>query len=228
MVPILFGMIKPMDDERLPIIRIKDAWLLRENASQHLHELWGKGRKLADDHWMEQRVVEYQKAWKPYQTKVLNGMCDTIDLRFRQNIIDVYIAPWFRAFSDPLVIGVMQEPDIFIDTLTHELIHRLLTDNTSIPHETKLLGPWQKLFGKNHSFRTVVHIPVHAIHKAIYLDVLNEPKRLKRDMEGNKKFDATDYVKAWDYVEKHGYKEIIKSLRESYKELIKEKLPEYV
>ena len=200
----------------LPEVRIKDAWLVRENVSTHLHELWGKGKELADDEWMEKRVKDYQKAWRPYRQKILQGMTETIGLYFRQGIIDVYIAPWFNAFSDPMIIGVMREPDEFIDTLTHELIHRLLTDNTTIPHETKLLSEWQNLFGKNHSFSTLVHIPVHAIHKSIYLDVLDAPNRLKRDINGNKKFNATDYVKAWDYVEKHEYKKIIDKLKDSY------------
>ena len=205
--------------DELPVIRIKDAWLLRENASKHLHELWGKDKKLADDKWMEKRVADYQKAWKPVEQKILMGMTEKLGLSFRQNIIDVSIAPWFNAFSDPMVIGVMQEPDVFVDTLTHELLHRLLTDNTAIPHETQLLAEWQKLFGKNHTFGTVVHIPVHAVHKAIYLDVLKDPKRLERDIANNKQYEATDYIAAWDYVEKHDYKEIIKKLQKSYVKL---------
>jgi hypothetical protein len=103
---------------KYPEIRIKDAWLLRENASKHLHELWGKDTQLADDAWMENRVKQYQKAWQTYEKKILNGMCDLLGLSFRQNVIDVYIAPWFGAFSDPLVIGVMREPDQFVDTLS--------------------------------------------------------------------------------------------------------------
>ncbi len=203
----------------LPEIRIKDAWLLRENASKHLHELWGKNKTLADDEWMEKRVADYKKAWNPLEHKILTAMTELLDLSFRQNIVDVYVAPWFNAFSDPMVIGVMKEPDEFIDILTHELIHRLLTDNTAVPHETMLLNEWQKLFGKKHSFGTVVHIPVHAVHKAIYLDTLKQPERLKRDIDNNKIYDATDYINAWDYVDKHDYTEIIEQLRESYKEL---------
>lgn len=162
----------------LPIIRIKDAWLLRENASNHLDELWCKDtdKPLANnpdsDKWLAKRVTSYQEAWQPLEKQILYGMMTVLDLEFRQNIIDVYIAPWFSAFSDPMVIGVVQEPDVFINTLTHELIHRLLTDNTSISHETLLLPEWEKLFGSKHSFITIVHIPVHAVHKAIYLDVL--------------------------------------------------------
>lgn len=213
-----------MNKRELPVIRIKDAWLLRENVSQHLHELWAKkGDKLAGNDWMEKRVGDYQKAWRQYEKKIMEGMTDTLGLVFRQNTVDVYIAPWFRAFSDPMVIGVMQEPDLFVDTLTHELIHRLLTDNTTIPHETMLLKPWQNLFGKNHSFGTTVHIPVHAVHKAIYLDVLQEPNRLKRDIANSKKYKAKDYIDAWDYVDKQGYKEIISQLKKSYGQLARER-----
>jgi len=203
----------------LPEIRIKDAWLLREHASRHLHELWGKDKTLADDDWMEKKVADYRKAWKPFEKQILTSMTDLLDLSFRQNIIDVYIAPWFNAFSDPMVIGVVRKPDVFVDTLTHELIHRLLTDNTAVPHELFLLPVWEELFGKNHAFNTLVHIPVHAVHKAIYLDVLNKPKHLERDVTRCKDNKATDYIAAWDYVEKHGYLEIIEKLRASYKKL---------
>lgn len=148
-------------------------------------------------------------------------MTETLRLSFRQNIIDVNIAPWFHAFSDPMVIGVMQEPDVFVDTLTHELLHRLLTDNTLIPHETQLLPEWGKLFGNQNSFTLLVHIPVHAVHKAIYLDILKAPERLERDIANNKKHGSKDYEGAWDYVEKHGYNEIISQLLKSYEQLNK-------
>lgn len=209
-----------MTKNSLPDIRIKDAWLLRENASKHLHELWAKeDQPLADDKWMEQRVKAYQKAWKPYEKKILTAICELLDLSFYQNTIDVYIAPWFGAFSDPLVIGVMREPDVFIDTLTHELIHRLLTDNKTVPSDTKLKDEWAGLFGKDHSFTTVVHIPVHAVHKAIYVDVLKEPKRLDRDRKSDIQHDATEYVKSWQYVDNNDYKEIIEKLKQNYKKL---------
>ena len=109
------------------------------------------------------------------------------------------------------------EPDNFIDLLTHELLHRLLTDNTSLPYDTDFLTRWQKLFDKKHSFGTLVHIPVHAIHKAIYLDILNEPARLKRDVEGSEKFEIKDYDNAWSYVNDHDYTELIYMLKDDYK-----------
>lgn len=208
---------------KYPEIRIKDAWLLRENASRHLHELWAeKGEMLSDDKWMEWKVGEYKKAWKPYEKKILHGMCQAAGLEFRQNIIDVYIAPWFGAFSEPLIVGVMSKPDRFIDILTHELIHRLLTDNTIIydyDQPGRLWAQYQKTFGAEHSFNMVIEMVAQAVHKAVYLDVLKAPERLKRDIEGCKAVDAVNHIRAWEYIEEHGYKEIIEKLKAGYAEL---------
>ena len=211
-------MLQSSNNMKYPEIRIKEAWLLRSTTSTHLHELRAKpGEKLADEDEMRKVVASYQKAWRPYETKIMTGMCQTTGLQFEQNIINVYVAPWFSAFSDPLVVGITIAPDKFIDTLTHELLHRLLTTNTSLPFDADYIKIWQKLFGKNHTHRALVHIPVHAVHKAIYLDVLNEPARLKRDIAKMKQLGAVDYVAAWDYVEKHGYKDIIAQLKGSYR-----------
>lgn len=207
---------------KYPEIRIKDAWLLRQYASAHLHELWGKdGEPLANDNDMQQVVDGYTKAWKPYEEKVIHGMCELLGLEFRQNIIDVHIAPWFYAFSDPMVIGVTYSPDRFVEVLTHEMIHRLLTDNIQTPYDAMYADHWKELFGKDHSFGTLVHIPVHAVLQAIFDDVLHEPARTKNDRELCRKWP--DYDAAWSYVEKHGYKKIIEQLTDSYKALAHER-----
>lgn len=208
----------------LPQIRIKNAWLLRNAASVHLHKLWGEGEELVSIEWIDKKVDIYRKAWLPYETKVLNGICNTLGLSFRQNIIDVYIAPWFMAFSDPMVIGVIYEPKDFVDVLTHELLHRLLTDNSVIDRMHFAYDKeWQRLFGKKHSFKALVHIPVHAVHKAIYLDVLDEPERFIHDVVMVHTHNSTAYIEAWDYVEKYGYEHIIEQLKESYKKLAAKK-----
>ncbi len=204
-----------------PEVRIKYGWLLVENASKPLNELWGEGEPLRSDDEYLQIVDSYQKEWKKYEVKILNGVQKITGLQFRQNVIDVYIAPWFIAFSDPMVIGVTQKPDKFIDVLTHELIHRILTDNLSIPHDYWLLDEFKKLFGAEHDFNTVIHIPVHAIHEKIYLDTLKEPARLHRDKFGWGEDAQAEYSKAWDYVEKEGADKIIERLKKSYAEIAK-------
>lgn len=208
----------------LPEIRIKDAWLLRMNASRHLHELWSKdGDRLASDEEMEEIVKNYEEAWRGREEQILKSLTNLYGLSFRKNIIDVHIAPWFNAFSEPLVIGVTNDPDEFIDVLAHELLHCLFVDNTNLPYKNNaLLKEWQSLFGEDYDFNTLVHIPVHAGMKYLYLDVLKEPYRLDRDLEkptANKDSWGKPYVDAWDYVEEHGYKEINKQLKDSYLKL---------
>lgn len=206
---------------KLPEIRIKNAWLLRENASTYLNELWGDGEPLRSDEEYAAIVEKYNKAWKPLETKILTYMCEQLNLEFGQDIIDVYIAPWFYAFSDPMVIGVTFTQDEFVDNLTHELLHRLLTDNKSVVHDHLIIDDWKELFGMEHSFNTLVHIPVHAVHKSIYLGLLESKKRYEHDKSTVKNNGATDYVKSWEYVDSHNYKELIVALRNQYKTLSK-------
>ena len=71
---------------------------------------------------------------------------------------------------------------------------------------------------------TLVHIPVHAILKEIYIDVFNEPKRLKRDIDSSNKNSVKDYIKAWDYVEAENYKEITGKDYRTEKALYKKEL----
>ncbi len=208
-----------MPSGSLPEIRIKHGWLLHDAISVNLHKLWGDGKELASHERVREIVAEYQEAWEPYEEKILTGMTELLGTNFRQNIIDVYVAPWFKAFSDPMVIGVIYEPDEFVDVLTHELLHRLLTDNTATSDGLKLVKEWKRLFGEDHSFKTLVHIPVHSLHKAIYFDVLNEPQRLHRELARLKENKMPEYLKAWEYVEEHGYQGITEKLSGMYQRM---------
>jgi hypothetical protein len=199
-----------------PEIRIKNGRLIYQNISIHLHKLWGKKKKLASIKEIDKKVLAYQKAWDKYEKSILQGMYEITGLEFKQNIIDVYIAPWMKAFSDPMIIGIKYEPDYFVDILTHELLHRLLTDNVKIG-KVNLIAKWKNFFGKNHSFGTLTHIPVHAIHKSIFLDILNQPKRLEREIARMKEYKATDYINSWNYVDKNDYKRIVKLIVAIYK-----------
>ena len=199
----------------IPAIRIKNARFLKPNVYEHLDQPQDRGQAIVDDEAIEQKIETYKVAWLPYENQILQHMTEAVNLSFRQNIIDVYIAPYFNAFSDPLVIGIRFKPDLFVDILTHELLHRLLTDNQSALPGNKVVDEWRKLFG-NHPPVTLNHIPVHAIHKSIYLDLLKVPQRLQRDITHCQTHGATDYVKAWEYVEEAGYQEVIEQLKKSY------------
>lgn len=206
-----------MTTAKLPAIRIKNAWLLRQNASEHLNELWGDGTPLRTHEEYEVITERYRKAWQPFERKILVGLSDVLGLEFRQPEIDVYIAPWFAAFSDPMVIGVIYDDERFIQTLTHELAHRLLTDNRLYHNTKNLPDVWRKLFGETPDDTVLFHIPVHAVLEAVFVDILKKPEWLDRDVQVSQEWDG--YREAWAYVKKENYHKIIEKLKGSYKDI---------
>ncbi|MCF7865344.1 MAG: hypothetical protein K9M11_02455 [Candidatus Pacebacteria bacterium] len=151
-----------------------------------------------------------KESWQKEETQILNALQQITGLTFFQNSIDVYlVGGWHRAFSDPVVISIKIEGEAFVDVLTHELIHRLLTDNK----QDKNGGIWcKKNYPEIEDPAVSNHILVHAIHKEIYLDVLGRPDRLAADIE--KCEVKLAYKEAWNIVEREGYKNIIKSFND--------------
>lgn len=195
----------------IPEVRIKYAWLLADAASTVMNEKYGNGTPLRSFEAYEEIAHQYEEWWRPHNDKILHGLCDMLNLEFRQNLIDVNVAPWFSPISDPMVIGpAFKTEDALVNTLTHEIVHRLLTDNTSTDYDHDFLTDWKKLFGESHDWNTLVHIPVHAVMKKLYLDGIDRPDLLAFDINDVK--DNPPYAAAWAYVEANDYVGIVKSL----------------
>ena len=169
---------------------------------------WNDWTPPAKDKVLE-RIENYKKEWSKYEKIILKAICDILEMNFKQNIIDVYIVSGNpRQFSDPIIIKSGFSPNEFVDTLTHELIHKLFQNNVDI-------FPWKilpKMF-PSESNLTRNHIITYAVLKYIYLDVLNEPHRLERNLQNSKKHRTDDYTKAWKIVEKRDYIELINQLK---------------
>jgi hypothetical protein len=210
------------------------------NLSQHTPEVriyfadllyYGESRRLAGERELEsydyyqQRTAAYRQAWQRHEQAILPALQKALGVRFYRSVIDVACAPFFVPKSEPLIMSFHEEPDEFVDSLTHELCHVLLTDNDKVRvHDEQpsldLIAVWLSLFGKHHDFNALVHIPVHAMSKYIYLDVLKEPSRLERDISAVKNnVNAGAYVAAWDYVNEHDYTTIIRELKRAYAEV---------
>lgn len=198
-------------NNRIPEIRWKNPWLLREAIYDDVIEAYkGEEDKLTDEFALA-TIKRYYDAWTPYEKRILEAMCDATGLEFRQNIIDIYVAPFRWSFSDPMVITTKYGSNRAIEVITHEILHRLLTDNTRNDYRADFVKKWRELFGNEHTKNTLVHIPVHALMQAIFEEYIGEPERIIRDKEMYKGYP--DYEAAWDYVEKVGYKKIIEQLR---------------
>ncbi|HMR73366.1 MAG TPA: hypothetical protein PKD68_05180, partial [Candidatus Saccharibacteria bacterium] len=191
----------------IPQVRIKYAWLLANSASVVMNEKWGDGTPLRSFKEYEKVAAKYEKWWRPYNDQVLEGICEILGLEFRQNIIDVNVAPWFSPISDPMTIGpAFTTADNLVDTMAHEMLHRLITDNTTYPYDYDFLTQWRAMFGDEHAQNTLIHIPVHAAMEALYIK-LDRPDLLALDLEQTKEYK--EYKDAWTYVRKVGYKEVV-------------------
>jgi hypothetical protein len=158
-----------------------------------------------------QKTTELREEWEKYEEKILTAIYKITNIEFKRNIIDVHIISGSpRNMSSPLIISSHNPTKDFINTLTHELIHKLFTDNVKgkvyrnifidmFPNETKL---------------TQNHIIVHAILKYIYLDILKDEKRFKDNIKKSER--TPDYKKAWEIVEKEGYLNLIEKFKKNY------------
>lgn len=195
---------------RLPEIRIKYAWLLTENIAEPMLAHYDPGSKLREYEEYEAIAARYAEWWKPHEQRILEAMYEVTGLEFKQNIIDVYVAPFFYAFSDPMVLGVKHESkEKLVSVLTHELIHRLLSDSTT-HDDDKTVDEWMELFGE-HEFVTLVHIPVHAVMHEVFIDKIKRPELLEYETRKKK-----SYQESWDYVQEQGYAVITDKLRKLY------------
>lgn len=193
-----------------PRIDIRYAWFL--DPVYHLafeaRTRDRKGKYPAPAQIVKQ-VERYRRAWKRKEMLLLQAMQKVLHMSFSHNWIDVYIIGRGQSISNPVVISSRREPEEFVDVLTHELIHRLLAENRE---EVDFLRIVNRRF-KSESRSTKIHIAVHAVHYFLYLDVLNAPHRLKRDVEYCKALPHA-YSRSWQIVQEAGYKSIIDLLRE--------------
>lgn len=174
-------------------------------------DYYDKGGKLRSGEEYEAIAMQYHDWWQPFEAQILQAMYDTVGLTFKPNVIDVHVAPYFYAFSSPLVLGVQfDSQEKLVLNLTHELLHKLFMDNTT-HDDSKTIEEWTDLFG-DHEFVTLVHIPVHAVLHEIFIDIIKRPDMLDKEVRKSK-----GYKDSWDYVEKNGYKDIVVQLKQQYK-----------
>jgi hypothetical protein len=153
---------------------------------------------------VDSHIKMYQKECDKYGNKILKAMCQATGLAFERNQIDVHVVSGNpRPFSRPIVIKSRYTNVEFLNVITHELIHCLFVDNQH-----------KRGFSVKYSHKDAIvcsHVVLYAVMNYIFLDVLKRPDMLnipKISSDSNK--TAISYSRAWDIMEKEGYKELIK------------------
>lgn len=155
-----------------------------------------------------EKVSLFKSAWKEKGEDALQTIIERTTLQFSKNIIDVFVVGGNpRQFSSPIVVRSELKPDVFIDTVLHELIHELFTENMDVLPT----GCFAEMF-PNEDKLTQNHIMIHALLQYVYLDVFKEPERLQKNRERSQCSKYTEYARAWEIVDEKGYDTCIETL----------------
>lgn len=149
---------------------------------------------------VEKKAKIYATEWAKVGDKITNAIEDITKCKSPYSRVDVgVVAVCHRIYSNPIMIPSYFTVDRMINNVTHELIHK-----SGLKTSVKIYNNYI-----NETKLTCDHILVHAILKKIYLDVLDRKELLDLNVETSAKHSTTEYSRAWEIVEKEGYKNII-------------------
>ena len=165
--------------------------------------------------YKSQKVSKYihaiQTKRSPIETSILSAMNTITELKRHEPKIICYIAHT-TPFSDPLTIAMYPDIDMAIDTLTHECIHQLFTQWNNIKKSQNARKYFFDIY-KDKDRKTIIHIPLHAIHAYIYTHILKQPEKIDKEYERIQKHYNPKYKQAYldsrDIVRKEWYQHII-------------------
>lgn len=199
--------------KQLPKIVITRSWIYES------HLVKPNKYKPFDYKVMFRQAQKFEKVWRKEEKKILTEISKTIGLPWNEKQINVYMTDKKVWFSKPLTLSVIEHnnkllgPKRLRDILTHELIHRIWSDDINWKRikqrSNKLMNKYKK-----DNFNVQIHVPVHAIHKHILLKLFSN-RELQAEIDSIKKWK--DYVRAWEIVERDDYKEIIKALNPKFR-----------
>ena len=159
-------------------------------------------------------IEKAERIWRKDERKILKEISRITKLEWREKYIHCYIvSEGDFSLSDPMTLLMYKKLNFLVDVLVHELIHRIFVTKKSFKKSEKA---WKYIHNKykKETWKTRIHILVHAVHNHIYLKFYSE-ERLKRDIKWASKH--RDYKRAWDIVQKEGYHNIINEFRKRIK-----------
>lgn len=147
--------------------------------------------------------------------KILRELSKVTKLRWYEREIICYITAGIVSFSDPLTLSLKKDVDHMLDVLTHELIHRLLSEEKNWQ---KIHRNWKRLMSeyKKEEQKVRTHIVIHAIHAHIFKKFFGA-NRFAGELQNVRDSGKSAYIRAWGIVKRDGYKEIINYLTRKMK-----------
>jgi hypothetical protein len=172
--------------------------------NRRLWEWHGKNDNFPRPPQLEEYVQRLEKEWSTHGEKILSDIAAALNEKWEKDEIEVYVTGLKESMSSPLMLGYKSDISVALDILTHELIHIFIGQMSMLNRYRKFAS------GLDEPQLVKVHVVVHAIHQSVY-ESEGRFADLKRDIAKSQKYP--EYAKAWDIVEKRGYRAIIADLR---------------
>lgn len=200
----------------IPKINFKWSFIYQEEI--HLPKSAEYKREVSEK-YVKDFIRKVSSRWEKIGNNILKYMEEITNLKWKKSGIDCYVieVSQFGPISDPLTIPInlfynsqisSLSVDRFIDMMVHELIHNLFVQN-----EDKIMDDYFDYLIKKYKgvgWNAAIHVPVHAIHKEIFMKFFDE-KRLEEEINACSYYP--EYEKAWDIVIKEGSGEIIETMK---------------
>jgi hypothetical protein len=189
----------------VPKIIFQRSWIY----DHVLEPLRGVNFKMPSEKDIKQRVTNIERGWKMYGPKLLKEMARITRLSWHQKITTCYLVTGIKmAWSDPLTMNTRKDPRGAIHTLTHEMIHRLFSEEEN---DKKIDQNWKTFLRKypKEDILTKNHIFLQAVHEHLLRKFFNE-----QELKGVVAFDQKNplYARSWEIVNKEGYQTILAQL----------------
>jgi hypothetical protein len=169
----------------------------KENAQYNPTYKIMRNEKYPSQEEIKKYMKKIQKEWGKIEGNILKELAKIAHLKWSAKYIRAYVVGYATPFSDPLTIPIYPNNfSWFIDVLTHELIHQLFFQKGN---DEKTRKAWNYFFKRysRETERTIIHIPLHAIHAHIYKKYYPK-ERFEREINIMKRFP--DYKRSWDIV----------------------------
>lgn len=186
----------------MPKLIFRRSWLYDQALARK------RGYKMPSHEALDAHVRKLEKEWAKYGKKILTEITRITKLSWHEKEVVCYVTAGVIPYSDPLTLNLRSN----IDTVTHELIHRIVSEPENWE---RVKGNWMTLMRKYKSEpqQTRMHIVIHAIHATILKKLFGE-KRLKKE---KKTVRDPKYTRSWAIVDAEGYENIVKELTKGLK-----------
>ena len=188
-----------------PRVIFRYSWIYDEHWRSLPAMYWRKRRPYPSAKKIEAYARRLEKAWRPTESKLLREMSRVTGLPWKQERQLCYVVGRAIPFSDPLTIPVYRIARGGVDVLTHEMIHRLFSQEGNFQ---KISRPWQRYAQRyrHEDPNTKIHIYLSAIHQHLLLKFFGR-KRWQEEVRFARGRSA--YSRTWDIVAEVGYQKIL-------------------